>query len=55
MAHIIASWLKRESPKQPLPTWRNMCNAIAIVDRSTAEIIAVDMGFHIIPTGRIYL
>ena len=27
-------------PEQPLPTWRVMCNAIASVDRGSAEQIA---------------
>ena len=54
MSDMIASWLKRESPGQCLPTWRNMCNAIASVDLSSAERIAVDKGFHITPTGRLY-
>ena len=55
MSDMIEIWLKRETPEQPLPTWRNMCNAIASVDRSTAERIAVDKRLHIIPTGIIYL
>ena len=55
MSDMIASWLKRESPTQPLPTWSCLCTAIASVDLTTAERIAVDNGFHIIPTGRFYL
>ena len=51
MSDMIEIWLKRETPEQPLPTWSRLCNAIASVDLSTAERIAVDMGFHIIPTG----
>ena len=36
----IASWLKRESPDQPLPTWRVLCNAITNINRGAAEKIA---------------
>ena len=54
MSDMIASWLKRETPEQPLPTWRNMCTAIASVDLTTAERIAATKGFHITPTGRLY-
>ena len=54
MSDMIASWLKRESPGQRLPTWRNMCTAIASVDLSSAERIAAAKGFHIMPTGRFY-
>ena len=54
MSAMIASWLKRESPGQRLPTWRNMCTAIASVDLTTAESIAAAKGFRIMPTGRLY-
>ena len=54
MSDMIASWLKRKSPTQLLPTWRNMCTAIASVDLTTAESIAAAKGFRIMPTGRIY-
>ena len=53
MSDMIASWLKRESQGQCLPTWRNMCTAIAGVDLTTAESIAASKGFHM-PTGRLY-
>ena len=55
MSAMIETWLKRENPQQPLPTWSRLCDAIASVDRSTAERIAADKGFHIMPTGRFYL
>ena len=55
MSGMIETWLKRETPEQPLPTWSRLCTAIASVDLSSAERIAVDKGFHIMPTGRIYL
>ena len=55
MSDMIASWLKRESPGQRLPTWRNMCTAIAASgDLATAESIAAAKGFHIMSTGRLY-
>ena len=54
MSDMIASWLKRETPEQPLPTWKNMCTAIASVDLTTAESIAATKGFRIMPTGRLY-
>ena len=55
MSGMIETWLKRETPEQSLPTWSRLCTAIASVDLSSAERIAVDKGFHIMPTGRIYL
>ena len=55
MSDVIASWLKRENPTQPLPTWSCLCNAIANVDLTTAERIAVDKELQIIPTGRMYM
>ena len=54
MSGMIASWLKRESPGQHLPTWKNMCSAIGSVDLTAAERIAVDKGFRITSTGRLY-
>ena len=54
MSDMIASWLKRESQGQHLPTWKNMCTAIASVDLTAAESIAATKGFHIMPTGRLY-
>ena len=54
MSDIIETWLKRGSPGQCLPTWRNMCRAIAGVDLTAAERIAASKGFHITPTGRLY-
>ena len=54
MSGMIETWLKRETPEQPLPTWSRLCTAIASVDLSSAERIAVDKGFHITPTGRLY-
>ena len=32
MSGMIETWLKRETPEQPLPTWSCLCNAIASVD-----------------------
>ena len=37
---LIEVWLKRDTPEQPLPTWRVMCEAIACVNRGSAEKIA---------------
>ena len=37
---MIEVWLKRERCEQPLPTWRVMCNALAEVNRGSAEKIA---------------
>ena len=39
-SELIAVWLKQERPEQPQPTWKVMCNAIASVDRGSAEQIA---------------
>ena len=55
MSDMIATWLKRETQEQPLPTWSRLCNAIASVDLSFAERIAADKGVVIMPTGIIYL
>ena len=40
LSELIAVWLKRDGVKQPLPTWRILCKAIATVDRISAEEIA---------------
>ena len=40
MSAMIVVWLKREDIKQPLPTWRLLCQAIASVDRTYAERIS---------------
>ena len=42
MLEMIAVWLKRGDDKQPFPTWRGLCCAIASVDRRAAEGIARD-------------
>ena len=39
---MIAVWLKRDSVKQPYPTWRGLCCAIAGVDRTAAQSISKD-------------
>ena len=53
MSKILESWLNRDNPEQPLPTWRILCNAIATVDRTAAETISADKGFNITYTGTI--
>ena len=40
LSELIAVWLRRESDKQLLPSWRVLCVAIASVDRTSAERIA---------------
>ena len=40
MLQMIAIWLKRDSDKQPYPTWRGLCLVIADVDRIAAERIS---------------
>ena len=40
MSAMIVVWLKREDAKQPLPTWRLLCQAITSVDRTSAERIS---------------
>ena len=40
MSELIAVWLRRESDGQPLPSWRALCDAIASIDRTSAERIA---------------
>ena len=40
LSELIAVWLRRESDGQPLPSWRVLCDAIASVDRTSAERIA---------------
>ena len=53
MSKMLESWLNRNNPEQPLPTWRILCNAIATVDRTAAEKIATDKGLNITHTGTI--
>ena len=55
MSKMLSSWLQRENPEQPLPTWSILCDAIATVDRTAAEKIAADKGFCITHTGIIIL
>ena len=56
MSELIAKWLRRDTPQQPLPTWRILCDAIATVaDRTAAEKIASDKGFDITQTGIIII
>ena len=50
MSKIISAWLKKDTPEQPLPTWRILCDAIAKVDSTAAEKIATDKGFDFMPT-----
>ena len=40
LSELIAVWLRRQSDGQPLPSWRVLCDAIASVDRTSAERIA---------------
>ena len=52
---LIVEWLKRERIEQPQPTWRVMCNAIASVNRGSAEKIAKINHCHCYKcTGKIY-
>ena len=55
MSKMLSSWLNRDSPDQPLPTWKILCNAIATVDRTAAEKIVADKGFNITLTGTIIM
>ena len=56
MSELIAQWLRRDTPEQPLPTWRILCEAIATVaDRTAADKIARDKGFNITQTGIIFI
>ena len=56
MSEIISSWLKKDTPEQPLPTWRILCDAIAKVDSTAAKKIATDKGFDFVPsTGNNYI
>ena len=50
MSELIATWLKRETLEQPLPTWKMLCTALATVDRTAAEKIAIDKGCQLINT-----
>ena len=43
MSDMIASWLKRETQEQPLPTWSRLVNAIA--DVSSAKRIAPGISY----------
>ena len=52
MSNMLSSWLQR---KNPLPTWKILCDAIVTVDRTAAEKIAADKGFSITRTGTIIL
>ena len=40
LSELLSQWLKRWSKDQVLPSWRVLCEAIAMVDRGTAEKIA---------------
>ena len=55
MSELIAKWLRRDTPEQPLPTWRILCDAIATVYWTVAEEIATDKGFNITQTGIIIM
>ena len=37
---LVEAWLRRESEKQPKPTWKKLCEAVSTVDRTRAEAIA---------------
>ena len=50
MSEIISAWLKKDTPEQPLPTWKILCDAIAKVDWTAAEKIATDKGFNFLPS-----
>ena len=50
MSKIISAWLKIDTPEQPPPTWRILCDAIAKVDSTAAEKIATDKGFDFMPS-----
>ena len=39
---MIGVWLKHGDDRQPYPTWRGLCRAIASIDRKAAEVIARD-------------
>ena len=51
MSAMLASWLKRECPEQPLPTWKILCDAIATFYMTSAMKIATDKGVNITCTG----
>ena len=50
MSKIISAWLKKDTPEQPPPTWKILCDAIAKVDKTAAEKIATDKGFNLVPS-----
>ena len=39
---LLDEWLKGSSPKQPLPSWRGLCNALSHLDQSLAERISAE-------------
>ena len=42
MLQIFAVWLRHDNDKQPYPTWRGLCLAIAGIDRIAAQKITKD-------------
>ena len=40
LAGLLDSWLRRWSSNQSIPSWRVLCKAITMVDRSRADAIA---------------
>ena len=55
MSELIAKWLRRETPKQPPPTWNILCDAIATVDMTAAQRIAREKGVPIMHAGMIIM
>ena len=52
MSKMLAKWLKRETVKQPYPTWRKLCQVLCNIDRTAAEKIARHHQFDLNkPTG----
>ena len=37
---LLASWLRRQSNDQPKPSWKNLCDALQIADKTKADEIA---------------
>ena len=57
MSAMISVWLRRPQPEgevtdEAIPTWRNLCVALSLIDRGLAEGIAVEHDSNYIsPTG----
>ena len=50
MSHVLATWLMKENPDQPLPTWRILNDALNF-ESTAVERIPTDERLDITHTG----